>query len=61
LGWTWDYVEDTLTIPRFLALQEYWRDCPPVHLMVAGYLGYKRTSIRQPPKEPPPMLPDVEE
>jgi hypothetical protein len=30
-----------LTLPRVKALQRYWRDHPPVHLMIAGYLGYK--------------------
>ncbi len=35
---------DQLTIPRYLAMARYWRAHPPVHLMVAGYLGIKTDS-----------------
>lgn len=40
-GWTWDYVEDTLTTPRLNALYEEWRLHPPLPLMIAAYLGIK--------------------
>jgi hypothetical protein len=40
-GWTWDYVEAELDLPRLLALSEYWRDHPPVHVLVATFLDYK--------------------
>jgi hypothetical protein len=40
-GWTWDYVEDTLTAPRMIALYEYWNKHPPVHKLVAAYMGLK--------------------
>lgn len=30
-----------LTLPRLDALDNYWRRHPPVHLLVAAYLGYK--------------------
>ena len=32
---------DHLTLPRYLALSRYWSDHPPIHLMVAAYLGIK--------------------
>lgn len=37
-GWTWDEV-DRLTLPRYRELERYWRAHPPLHLMVAAYLG----------------------
>ena len=30
-----------MTLPRLYALNEYWVDHPPVHIMVAAYLGIK--------------------
>lgn len=40
-GWTWDYVEDTITIPRLRALHEEWQRHPPVPLMLAACLGIR--------------------
>ena len=40
-GWTWDYVEEHMTMPRLKALHEEWRRHPPVPLMIAAYLGIK--------------------
>lgn len=28
-----------MTVPRYLAIQRYQKDTPPLHIMVAGYLG----------------------
>ena len=30
-----------MTLPRVYALNEYWHAHPPVHLMIAAYLGIK--------------------
>ena len=40
-GWSWDYVEETLTVPRLLALCACWRNHPPAHLLLAAWLGVK--------------------
>jgi hypothetical protein len=32
---------DRVTMSEFTMLSKYWVDHPPVHLMVAGYLGIK--------------------
>ena len=40
-GWTWEYVEESLDLPRLSALTAYWNECPPMHVLVAGFLGYK--------------------
>jgi hypothetical protein len=42
-GWTWDYVADSVDLPRLDALTKYWNKFPPVHQMVADYLGYGKT------------------
>ncbi|WP_148293732.1 hypothetical protein [Azospirillum sp. B4] len=41
-------MERQFTLPRYHALWRYWRRHPPVHLMVAAYLGIK-------PDEPSPV------
>ena len=46
-GWTWDYIEDSLTLPRYYALADYWQEHPPTHLLVAAFMGYEAT-----PKKP---------
>ena len=43
-GWTWDYVADNLDLPRIQHLNEYWREHPPVHILVASYMGIKPSS-----------------
>jgi hypothetical protein len=40
-GWTWEYVDDEMTLPRLHAIFRQWKRFPPVHIMVANYLGYK--------------------
>lgn len=39
LGWTWEYIDDCLTLPRLSALERHWRTAPPVHESVAAFLG----------------------
>ena len=36
---TWDEVQDQLDIPSLMALSSYWESFPPVHVLVAAYLG----------------------
>lgn len=40
-GWTWEYIDDQMTLPRLYGLYEYWRDHPPLHALVAAFLGVK--------------------
>ena len=46
-GWTWDEV-GRLTIPRLRALRAEWRQRPPVHWLVANYLGYEPPADTEP-------------
>lgn len=38
-GWTWEYIDDCMDIPRLDALNSAWSQYPPVHVSVAAYLG----------------------
>jgi hypothetical protein len=44
-GWTYRVI-DEMTIPEVCALLDYWRTSPPVHLLVAGLVGYKPSAAR---------------
>jgi hypothetical protein len=33
-----------MDIPRLEAMNKYWKSYPPVHVMIAGYLGIKPES-----------------
>ncbi|HTS92235.1 MAG TPA: hypothetical protein VMG55_09565 [Stellaceae bacterium] len=35
-----------MTLPDFYELCEYWKEHPPMHLMVAAYAGIGKTSPR---------------
>jgi hypothetical protein len=48
-GWTWVQV-DRLTIPRYMKLASYWQKHPPVHALVASYMGWK----------PPETAPEID-
>ena len=41
LGWAWSTAEAELDLHRLHALTRHWRQCPPVHVLVAAYLGYE--------------------
>ena len=45
-GWTWEYIDDHMTIPRMTAINAVHKLRPPVYIvqddlrrMIAGYLG----------------------
>lgn len=46
-GWTWEYIDESMDIPRLQAINSHWLDSPPVHVMLARFLGYE--------KKPPPQ------
>lgn len=43
-GWTWEYIDDNMTLPRFYEISEQWEKWPPVHLAVLAYMGYGQES-----------------
>lgn len=48
-GWTFTQIGEEFDIPRIEAMNRYWLKHPPVHVMIASYLGVKDT-------EPPPIV-----
>ena len=40
-GWTWEYIDDHMTFDRLKHLNDYWRLNPPVHKLIASYMGYE--------------------
>ena len=50
-GWTWRYIDEEMTLPRLDAFTEYWKSNPPMHQMVATYLGYKSAEKKEPEKD----------
>jgi len=57
-GWTWEYIAENMTMPRFNAILRHWKRFPPVHVMVAGLAGYKPAP---PPIAAPELPPEYEE
>ena len=37
-----------MTIPRLLEMSEYWKKRPPLHEMVAAYLGITKSGVARP-------------
>lgn len=52
MGWSWDHVQDWLTFKRLETLHVHWRKNPPLHKLVAAYLGY------EPPASAPGKMAD---
>lgn len=40
-GWTWEYVEGSLSMAQYYALRRHWVRHPPSHLLVAMFMGYR--------------------
>lgn len=59
-GWTWADVDD-LTIPRYLALLRYWKQSPPIHMLVAAYMGFKGADAGTPKVSASPVLTGAEQ
>lgn len=36
MGWTWEYVEEHMTLPRLYALIETWKQQPPAAVSLAN-------------------------
>ena len=57
-GWTWEYIDDHMTIPRMLAINSWQSKYRPQHLMlndirqmIAAYLGIDLEAAAK-PKDP---------
>lgn len=43
-GWTWEYIDEYVTVPRLIEITEYWKQVPPLHEAFAGFFGIGRSS-----------------
>jgi hypothetical protein len=37
-GWTWEYIDENMTLYRLACFTHHWLDSPPVHTAFAGFL-----------------------
>lgn len=51
-GWTWEYVDEQMTLPRVKAIWMQWKRFPPLHIMVGTYLGYGKKADAAPANVP---------
>lgn len=51
-GWTWEYIDMNMTLPRLYSLTQYWRDNPPLHILIGAFLGVKPSGKSLKNKEP---------
>jgi hypothetical protein len=38
-GWTFEYIDECMTLPRVHAITRYQKQNPPVHWMLASFFG----------------------
>lgn len=51
MGWTWEYIDNYVTLPIILEIFQSWGKIPPVHRMVASYFGIENKPPSPPPSE----------
>ncbi len=44
LGWTWEQVAEQMDFPRLSEMHKHWSKFPPLHKMVADYLGITKNA-----------------
>ncbi len=40
-GYSYEYIDEFFTLPRLAEVYSYWGRNPPIHKMIAAYLGIK--------------------
>jgi hypothetical protein len=45
-GWTWQYVRDEFDLTGLRRMYRYWGEHPPVHELVAGYMGVGAKKVK---------------
>jgi hypothetical protein len=44
-GWSWEYIDEEMTLPRMAAISKHWDKIPPLSISLAGIamaLGVKK-------------------
>ncbi len=39
-GWTWEYIDEEMTLPRYQAICDHWARVPPLAVSAAGIAQY---------------------
>jgi hypothetical protein len=47
-GWSWEYIDDYMTMPRFQQLTRYWLKFPPQHLSLASIKSALGIKVAEP-------------
>lgn len=58
-GWTWEYIDREMTIPRWRAIQAYQKAHPPLHIVAATFCGVNKPSGSAEPAESEESLFDI--
>lgn len=43
-GYTWEYIENNMDLPRLASMNAYWAKHPPLHLMIQHFMGIEAKS-----------------
>jgi len=49
-GWSWEYIDEEMTLPRMESVMKHWDKIPPVSVTLAGIaaaLGVKREEKKE--------------
>jgi hypothetical protein len=64
-GWSWEYIDEHMTLPRLAQLSAYWQNQPPTHMtsaIMAGIKPRERSAEGMTAKVPDfAELPEIEE
>lgn len=53
-GWTWEYIDEEMTLPRYRAITERWKTFPPLSVTAAAIargLGIMKPAAQKPSPE----------
>jgi len=50
-GWTYEYIDQHIDIPRLISLNSYWQKHPPLHLLAAAFMGVKGAGAEVPDQD----------
>lgn len=50
-GWTFEYIDEFMDLPRQEVLNKHWKRSPPVHFSVAAYLGWGKSDGASSPEQ----------
>ena len=54
-GWTWEYVDERMTLPRFRDLIDHWKTAPPLRVALGAFMGAgKKEKMLAPGGKAPP-------